>query len=228
MNSSTFGRIGRILALFAGLVVFVFFLAWVGNAQDHANDPNTLSVAVSDTDWSEGSTSAPITLVEYSDFQCPACGAYFPVVKQLHETYGDQLRIVYRNFPLTQLHPNAQLAAQAAEAAGKQGRFFDMHDFLFGNQKTWSSLQDPTETFVGYATALGLDVDQFKVDLVSTEVKQAIADDVAGGTRSNVDSTPTFFLNGVEITSNPQGFDPFKTVIDAELAKVTSTNTVTQ
>lgn len=219
MSSSSFGRIGRILGILACLVAFVGFLAWVGNAQDHANDPATLAVAVSDSDWSRGSASAPITLVEYSDFQCPACAAYYPVVKQLHEAYGDQLRIVYRNFPLTQIHPNAQLAAQAAEAAGNQGKFFEMHDALFEGQRTWSGLADPTDTFVGYAYALGLDLEQFQADLTGTAVKQAIADDLASGTRSNVDSTPTFYLNGTEITANIQGFDLFKAVIDAELEK---------
>jgi protein-disulfide isomerase len=217
-----FKRISRILTFLAGIVVFVAIMAWIGNAQDHANDPQALTVPVSDQDWSKGGIAAPVTIVEYSDFQCPACGAYYPVMKQLSAAFGDQIKIVYRNFPLTQLHPNAQLAAQAAEAAGIQGKFFDMHDVLFESQKEWSELSDPTETFVSYATALGLNVDQFRSDLTSSTVRAAVAEDVRSGMSANVSGTPTFFLNGVEIDS-PQGLQPFTNLINEALAASVST-----
>ena len=212
-----FGIIGRITGILAGIIVIVAGMAWIGNAQDHANDPQKLKVAVNDSDWFVGGKDAQVVLVEYSDFQCPACAAYFPVVKGLEETYGDALKIVYRNYPLTSLHPNAQLAAQAAEAAGIQGKFFVMHDLLFGNQKTWSSEADPTNTFLGYATSMGLDIEKFKTDLTSDETFRAVRDDIRSGDDSNVDSTPTFFLNGVQIEKNPQGLEPFKALIDATL-----------
>lgn len=216
-NHALFGRISRILGVLATLVVIVAGMVWIGNMQDHANDPQALTVPVSDSDWYEGGKDATVTLVEYSDFQCPACASFFPVLQGLLQNYGDKLKIVYRNYPLTQLHPNAQLAAQAAEAAGMQGRFFDMHDVLFSTQKDWSGLANPTDNFIAYATQIGLNVDQFKTDLTSSGVKDAIAQDVRGGNRSNVDSTPTFFLNGLQITSNPQGLAPFMTLIDAAL-----------
>ena len=212
-----FGIIGRITGILAGIIVIVAGMAWIGNAQDHANDPQKLEVAVNDSDWFVGGKDAQVVLVEYSDFQCPACAAYFPVVKGLEETYGDALKIVYRNYPLTSLHPNAQLAAQAAEAAGIQGKFFVMHDLLFGNQKPWSSEADPTNTFLGYATSMGLDIEKFKTDLTSDETFRAVRDDIRSGDDSNVDSTPTFFLNGVQIEKNPQGLEPFKALIDATL-----------
>lgn len=211
-----FPRLARILGVLAAIVVIVAGMVWIGNLQDHANDPQVLTVPVNDSDWYEGGKDATVTLVEYSDFQCPACGAYFPVVQGLLQNYGDKLKIVYRNYPLPQ-HSNAQLAAQAAEAAGIQGRFFDMHDVLFSTQKDWSDLANPTDNFVTYATQLGLNVEQFKTDLTSSTVKDAIAQDVRSGNSANVDSTPTFFLNGVQITSNPQGLAPFMTLIDAAL-----------
>jgi len=217
MANMKFGIIGRITAIMAAIVVIVAGMAWIGSAQDHANDPQSLSTPVSEGDWYEGGADAAVTLVEYSDFQCPACGAYFPVMQGLHEAYGDTLKIVYRNYPLTSLHPNAQLAAQAAEAAGMQGQFFLMHDLLFGNQQMWSGTLDPTETFVGYATSIGLDVEQFKIDLKGNETFNAVKEDIRSGDKAKVNSTPTFFLNGVQITKNPQGLEPFKTLIDTAL-----------
>ncbi len=217
MANMKFGIIGRITTILAGIVIIVAGMAWIGNAQDSANAPQKLEVAVNDSDWFEGGKDASVVLVEYSDFQCPACGAYFPVMKGLKEAYGDTLKIVYRNYPLASIHPNAQLAAQASEAAGIQGKFFVMHDLLFGNQQTWSAETDPTNTFIGYATSLGLDVEKFKTDLTSDETLSSVKDDIRSGDKSNVNSTPTFFLNGVQIEKNPQGLDPFKTLIDAAL-----------
>lgn len=219
-----FPKVTRLATVLAAIVVFVAGMAWIGNAQDHANDPQKLAVDVNSADWFEGGADASVTLVEYSDFQCPACGAYFPVVQELHDAFGDQLKIVYRNFPLTSLHKNAQLAAQAAEAAGIQGQFFAMHDLLFTNQKTWSDLDDPTETFKSYASSLGLNIDTFTADLTSDTVKKNIEDDVKGGEGANVSGTPTFFLDGYQI-DNPQGLKPFTDVINAELAKVAAAQT---
>ncbi len=217
MANMKFGLIGRITTILAGIVVVVAGMAWIGNAQDHANDPQTLSIPVNDSDWYVGNKDAAVTLVEYSDFQCPACGAYFPVMKGLEEAYGDTLKIVYRNYPLITLHANAQIAAQAAEAAGIQGKFFEMHDALFQNQKSWSAETDPTNSFLNYATVIGLDVEKFRTDLTSNAVINEIKNDINGGNASKLSGTPTFFLNGVQIVKNPQGLEPFKTLIDAAL-----------
>lgn len=218
-----FKRIGRILTFLAAIVAFVAFMAWIGYAQDRANDPQSLTVAINEQDWFEGGASAPVTIVEYSDFQCPACAAYFPVMKELLSAYGDQIKIVYRNFPLTQIHPNAQLASQAAEAAGMQGKFFEMHDLLFANQSAWSTLADPTETFIAFATNIGINIDQFRTDLTSSAVRTAVAEDVRGGMSANVTGTPSFFMNGVLI-ENPQGLQPFTTLINAALTASITTD----
>lgn len=151
-------------------------------------------------------------LVEYSDFQCPACAAYAPAVKQLISDLGGEVKVVYRNFPLRQIHANAQMSAQAGEAAALQGKFWEMHDVLFANQKAWEKEADPTEIFVSYAGAIGLDIDKFRVDLVSDVVKNKVNADYDSGIESNVNSTPTFFLNGKKIT-NPKDYNEFKAII---------------
>ncbi len=222
-----FKRISRILTFLAAIVAFVAVMAWIGNAQDHANDPNELAVPVNAQDWFVGGADAPVTIVEYSDFQCPACAAYYPVMKELTAAYGDQIKIVYRNYPLTQIHPNAQLAAQAAEAAGIQGKFFELHDFLFEDQNVWGKVEDPTEMFVAYAARLELNVDQFRTDLTSSAVRTAVAEDVRGGNSANVSGTPTFFLNGFQIDS-PQGLQAFTDVINAALAETITATVETE
>jgi protein-disulfide isomerase len=214
-----FKRVSRILSFLAAIAAFVAFMAWIGYKQDHANDPQVLTVAVTDEDWYKGGATAPVTLVEYSDFECPACAAYYPVMEKLNADFGDQVKIVYRHYPLTQIHANAQLASQAAEAAGIQGKFFDMHDILFENQATWSAIKDPTETFVEYATRLELNVDQFRTDLTSSAARTAVAEDVRGGRSANISGTPTFFLNGVQIDTS-RGLQSLTEAINAALAAI--------
>ena len=216
LHHPTFKRLGRITTVLAGIVLFVAGMAWLGNMQDRANAPQRLAVAANEQDWSEGGKDALVTIVEYSDFQCPACAAYYPVMSELHAAFGDQINIVYRNYPLTQIHANAQLAAQAAEAAGIQGKFFEMHDLLFSEQQTWSDLSDPTATFVSYATSLELNVEQFNTDLTSSAVRAAVAEDVRSGMSANITGTPTFFLNGERI-ENPRGLQPFTDLVNAAL-----------
>ncbi len=167
-----------------------------------------LAVEVSDTDWSKGNSDAVVTLVEYSDFQCPACGTFFPILKQVHEDYEDQLKFVYRHFPLKQIHPNAEAAARAAEAAGLQGKFWEMHDLLFEDQTVWSDQGNVDETFEQYASNLGLDVEKFKNDFDSNAVKGAVDDDVEGGFSSGINATPTFFINGQKVPI-PRSYDEF-------------------
>lgn len=179
----------------------------------------TLAAAVTSTDWIEGSSTAPVTLIEYGDYECPACGAYYPVIKQLQTDFGSQLRLVFRNFPLYTIHPDAGIAAQAAEAAGLQGKYWQMHDLLYQNQATWATA-DPsvvtTEWFNGYASSLGLNVSQFDTDMNSTQVTNKIAADVASGNAVGIDSTPTFFINQKEIV-NPGSLQEFENDIKAVL-----------
>lgn len=174
-----------------------------------------LSKAVDANDRVKGKTEAPHTLVEYSDFQCPACKAYQPMLQQLMAENSDKVRLVYRHYPLRSIHPNAQAAAEAAEAANKQGKFWEMHDVLFNTQTDWSTLRDPKSKFEEYARSLGLNVDQFKADQDSKETSNKIDADYLSGTQSGVQGTPTFFLDGKLITS-PQSYEELKALVNKQ------------
>ncbi len=172
---------------------------------------------VSTQDHVKGNPDANVILIEYSDFQCPACRTYYSLVDQIAADYADQIELVYRNFPLRTLHPNAQIGAQAAEAAGLQDKFWEMYEQLFANQNEWAEQSDPTDMFATYAETIGLDVDQFKTDLTSTTVTDKVDADYRSGIAANVNATPTFFLNGVKM-NNPRSLDEFKSAIDEALA----------
>jgi protein-disulfide isomerase len=152
--------------------------------------------AVSAEDHVLGKADAPVTLVEYSDFQCPACASYHPLVKQMIKELGTStLRFVARNFPLP-MHENADEAARAAEAAGKQNKYWEMHDLLFERQSFWENETKPDQKFLSYAELLGLNTTTFVADYASEEIKNRIQRDVQGGEGAGVDRTPLFFLNG--------------------------------
>lgn len=143
-------------------------------------------------------TESDIIMVEYGDFQCPGCGSAHPNVNTLLAEYGDRITFIFRNFPLTSIHPNAKAAAAAAEAAGLQGQYWEMHNLLFENQTSWNtaSASERTEIFNGYAESLNLDMGQFETDFRGTSVNSKISFDQALGTKDGVNSTPSFFLNG--------------------------------
>ena len=143
-------------------------------------------------DHAKGPESAPVTLVEYGDFECPYCGQAYPIVQAIQKRLGGQLRFVFRNFPLSQAHPHAQHAAEAAEAAGAQGRFWQMHDLLYENQRR---LDDAS--LAGYAEAIGLDPQRVLQALEEGTYEPKVRDDFMSGVRSGVNGTPAFFINGV-------------------------------
>lgn len=151
-----------------------------------------LTPPVSTDDHRAGSDDAPVTLVEYGDYECPHCGAAHPIVQEIQRVLGPNLRFVFRNFPLAQIHPHAQHAAEAAEAAGAQGEFWGMHDLLFENQ---DALEDPD--LLRYAAALGFDVERFAKELSSGVHSDRVRRDFRSGVKSGVNGTPTFFINGV-------------------------------
>jgi protein-disulfide isomerase len=152
-----------------------------------------LAVAVdNDRDHIQGPADAAVTLVEYGDYECPYCGAAYPIVKELQARMGDRLRFVFRNFPITTSHPHAEQAAEAAEAASAQGRFWEMHDLLYENQRR---LRD--QDLHSYAEQLGLDVEQFDKDLAGHVHAPRVREDFMSGVRSGVNGTPSFYVNGV-------------------------------
>jgi protein-disulfide isomerase len=150
-----------------------------------------LRVPVGATDHTQGSAGAAVTLVEYGDFECPYCGAAYPVLKELQRRMGDDLRFVFRSFPLAQVHPHAVAAAEAAEAAGAQGQFWQMHDVLYEHQTALGLTH-----LRAYANRLKLDEPRFARDLEGHAFRARVEDDFRGGVRSGVNGTPTLFVNG--------------------------------
>jgi protein-disulfide isomerase len=150
-----------------------------------------LKPPLSERDHVLGPPDAPIELVEYGDFECPHCGRAFVIVQQLRKELGDRLRFAFRHFPLAKMHPHARKAAEAAEAAGAQGKFWEMHDLLFTNN---AALQ--LGNIARYAESLGLDMQRFNSEIQNDTYAARVQEDLASGIRSGVNGTPTFFLNG--------------------------------
>ena len=158
----------------------------------------TIPVEGAEPPHSKGPTDAPVIIEEFGDFQCQACGKLYPLLKTIEKEYGSRIRVVFREFPLAQ-HRKAVLAARAAEAAGLQGRFWEMHDMLYENMSSWTSAPNMDEVFEDYAHQLGLDQERFRQDLAGLTVKNRVTLDRRRGTSMRVAATPTVFLNGTEI-----------------------------
>lgn len=210
--------------LFGGLVL------WSGRDRVDVSgvDTNKIQPAAADSgdigDHVFGSKDAKVVLVEYGDFQCPGCGSAHPIVKALSEKYQDQLAFVFRNFPLTSAHPNARAAAAAAEAAGLQGKYWQMHNTLFENQDDWSSASTSERggKFSNYAEQSGLNKSAFEATLSdkSASLNKKINFDIALGRKLNVSGTPTFYLNGTKMADNQfNSEEAFEKALLAEFKK---------
>lgn len=152
-----------------------------------------LKPPVSSIDHIKGNSNAPLELVEYGDFECSDCGHAYPIIKAIQQALGDDLKFVFRNFPLTQIHPHAVNAAVAAEAAALQNKFWEMHDIILQNQKHLEF-----EDLLVYAEKIDLDSDQFKNDMQNNALRAKVEADFESGVRSGVNRTPSFFINGVK------------------------------
>lgn len=195
-------------AILGGLVWLI-----ISRPQKEVVDTSPL-LTISSDDYSKGNSAAPVTLIEYLDFECEACGAYYPLLKKLAEEFPDDLRIVTRYFPLPG-HRNGLPAALAVEAAAKQGKYWEMHDMLFESQKEWSEKQAANPAlFEKYAVALGLDLETFKKDVEDPATFARVKRDMDSGQKLGNSGTPTFFLNGQKI-ENPQGYEPFKELVQS-------------
>lgn len=210
MNRAGWIIFGAVIVLiFGGLVVY----SHVANPPLDVSKVDTNSIIGASAqngqiaDHVYGNANAKVVFVEYGDFQCPSCGSAYPQVKAATEAYKDKVAFIFRNFPLTTIHPNARAAAAAAEAAGLQGKYWEMHNMLYQSQADWESLSGDQRTniFVGYATQLGLDATKFKTDLASPAVNSKISFDQALAKKINVNATPTFYLNGAQLSSTDAG-----------------------
>ncbi|MEO6330473.1 MAG: thioredoxin domain-containing protein [Ginsengibacter sp.] len=150
-----------------------------------------LKPAVNSNDHILGSMNAPIELVEYGDYQCPHCGRAYPIIKNIQKKLGDNLKFVFRNFPLSEIHPNAVNAAVAAEAASQQNKFWEMHGIIYENQQHLSDVD-----LVRYAAKIALNLEQFKLDFETPQFLEKTELDFESGVRSGVNGTPSFFING--------------------------------
>ena len=175
-----------------GLITVILFggAIWYSSS---ASEKNNEGVEV--TDHIKGNAEASVVLVEYSDFQCPACASFQPVMEQVMSAYGEKIRFEYKHFPLP-IHPYAQQAALAAEAAGQQGKFYEYHDLLFKNQQAWSQSVTPGSLFLQYAQELGLDMDKFRQHQKSSILRDNVRADMNEARELGLTGTPTFFLNG--------------------------------
>jgi NhaA family Na+:H+ antiporter len=164
-----------------------------------------------------GNANAPVTLEEFADFQCPSCGAYYPELKKIESEFGDRLRVIFRERPLVPPHEHALIAAQAAEAAGLQGRFWEMHDKLYENQTAWSEARDLVPILVDYAKQIGLDTDRFMKDLNGEVVSTRIFQDGKRAHALNINGTPTFYVNGKEAKGDNQKPEGLREMINQAL-----------
>lgn len=205
----------RSFVIFAILVVG--FGLWKLSQQSTTSPFNSTDLLqIKSADWTQGNSSSTVTLIEYLDFQCPACGSYHPIVKQLRKEYGDKVLFATRHFPLTQIHTNAMPAARAAEAAGRQNKFWEMHDVLFERQQEWSNLRNPENLFISYAESIGLDRERFLSNYKDKSLDEKIEADRKSALSLGVQGTPTFFLNGKKI-ENPRGYEAFKSLLESSL-----------
>ncbi|MCA9325451.1 thioredoxin domain-containing protein [Candidatus Saccharibacteria bacterium] len=191
MSKQFWAVLGVLAAVFIGII-------FINN-----KGSNTTSSNVQPTNHVIGSTSSGVLVMEYGDYQCPACGIFYQTVHDTISDYKDRVQFQFRNLPLTSLHPNAFAGARAAEAAALQGKFWEMHDQLYVNQNVWSSASDPMSYFRSYAQSLQLNMEKFTSDFASSHVNDLINADITAFEKTKADkATPTFFINGKQVDSN--------------------------
>lgn len=194
-------------------LVFFTFLVIVSKK----NTQQAVNAKLTNSGWSKGAENPKVTLVEFSDFQCPACKAYEPSIEQAMADFKGKIKLVYKHFPLPS-HKNGMSAAKAAEAAGVQGKFWEMHDLLFQKQEEWGLLDaaSANDKFLSYAVSLNLDQDKFKADLDNKELEAKIKQQQNEGIELGVNSTPTFYINDQK-TDTPSSYNEFKKLIESYL-----------
>lgn len=225
----------RFLAIL-GAVIIIFIGIFAVSQHSNNKSGTGTNTNSQTTKHVEGQGSAGVTLVEYGDYECPVCKEYYPALKQAAANYSSQIYFQFKNLPLTSIHPNAFAAARAAEAAGLQNKYWQMHDKLYENQNDWVSTSNPQSIFDQYAQAIGLNVPQFNTDYASGKVNDAInADLSAFGKTGQQEATPTFFLDGVFL-DNTKLIDPATglpsadkvgSVLKTEIAKKSSASNST-
>lgn len=211
-------KINNEIKIIIGIVVvcillMAVFVKFAPNSSNLVRDPSLL---VRENSYMTGKIGAKVTLVEFSDYECPACAALAPVIKDVVDSYKDNpdFNFAFRNFPLSQ-HANAVITAEAAEAAGVQGKFWEMNELLYKNQEEWASVINPIDLLVGYAKSLNLDILKFRQDVEQRRFASVVQADLRDAENLALDHTPFFFLNGVEV----KDLSTLRSQIDTALAK---------
>ena len=205
------------------IVLAIVVLGFVGFLAFSKNDDNQTASGDNRPELASqhiyGNKNSTVKLVSYGDFQCPACGVYESVTKVVREKYADQMSYQSRNYPLVEIHMNAMYASRVAEAASKQGKYWEMHELLYDKQGEWSEQSSPVDTIEGYATSTGLNLEQLRTDLASQQVLDTIQADISEGKRAGVTGTPTFILNGQKVENILPSVEAFSKAIDEAIAK---------
>ncbi len=209
---------GKFLGSVGLIVVLLFGYYFYATSKNPEITSDTMPVVITQTDHVRGAKDGKVTLVEFGDFQCPACGAYEPILRQVMADNKDTLKFSFRHFPLTQIHKNALLAAKASEAAALQGKFWEMHDIIYDKQDEWGEALNAREFIMMYANTIKLDISKFTRDLESKTIEDKILAEYKEGISLGVQGTPTFFLNGKKLESNPRNLAEFNKMIQ-EAAK---------
>lgn len=209
MNKRTIGIIAMIILLVGGFLYLT------------KPKPTNSTTSAQPSSHIKGKGASGVTLIEYGDFQCSACAAYHPLVKSIIETYGDRIFVQFRNYPLEKLHQNARAGSRAAEAASIQGKFWEMHDALYENQKNWESSSNPLDDYTAYAKQVGVaDIAKFTADYKTSAVNDIINADMKEGAKYQITGTPTFILDGKKV-ENPRDQQSFNKLIDDAIAAKT-------
>lgn len=203
----------KIILIIIGVIVVVAgFFYLTQPAEETTAEPSNHT-------WSNGRSG--VVLIEYGDFQCPACAQYEPILQQIREKYKDIATFQFRHFPLESIHKNGRASSRAAEAASLQGKFWEMHDYLYQNQSAWQGASDPLSIFEGYAQAIGVpDVAKFTADYKSSSVNAVINADLDVGRGLDINSTPSFVLDGRKLEENPAPtLDAFSELLDQAITE---------
>lgn len=213
----------RFLIIVAVIVGIFGFLTFGPKKSNSSSSNNKATVS----NHSTGLNKKGVEIVEFGDFQCPYCGQYFPVVEQVRKKYGDDIKFTFKHFPLENVHQNARAAHRAAEAAGMQGKFWEMYDKIYSNQSEWASASVPMNIFEGYAKEIALDTTKYKQDYASSIVNDTINADVELAKSFKITGTPSFVINGKLIETPNRSVDAFSEAIDKAIKEVSGQATAT-
>lgn len=213
MSMNKWFIIGITLLSFALLFGFAILVSESGSSPEE----KSTALTVTEKDWTYGNKDSKVVVVEYLDFQCPACARVYPMTEKIKDEYKDRVLFVVRNFPLPN-HSNGLISAKFVEASGKQGKYWEMYKLMYERQENWSESKDPASIFQSYAKELKLDISKLNVDINSEEIKNKIETDISTAKIVGVNETPTFYLNGSSMKT-PSDLTSFKKLLDDELKK---------